>query len=220
MTLAAPAPSVPIPPPARVAAEPGASVAPREGDRGTQVAVATPVAAAGNNTAQAAPTVVGTRQDAARAQPLAATETAATPRASATLSAVNAPDTAATPQPLTMAEIDALSAAFVDAYDRGRLDTFAALFDNDAETNLYRGRAAIRNEYSELFRLSEWRRMQLKQIQWRRVGERAYAKGEIAVRIGWRDGREVEQHVAIDMEVARRDGRVVITRLAHQPSTH
>ena len=33
---------------------------------------------------------------------------------------------AATPQPLTMAEIDALSVAFVDAYDRGRIDAFAA----------------------------------------------------------------------------------------------
>jgi hypothetical protein len=38
------------------------------------------------------------------------------------------------------------------------------------------------------------------------------------VRIGWRDGREVEQRHAVDMELARRDGRVVITRLSQQPS--
>ena len=59
--------------------------------------------------------------------------------------------------------------------------------------------------------------MQFRQINWRSVGERAHANGEIEVRIGWRDGREVRQRVAVDIEVARRDGRVVITRLAHEP---
>ena len=122
------------------------------------------------------------------------------------------------PQPPTTAELEAFFNAFVEAYDQGRLEAFLALFDEDAETNLYHGRAAIRGEYRELFRRSEWRRMQLTRINWRRDGERAYARGEIAVRIGWRDGREVEQRVAVDIEVARRDGRVVITRLAHQPS--
>jgi len=154
---------------------------------------------------------------------LAATKSASANSATTPADPPSAPTAASTPatstlQPLTMAEIDALFAAFVDSYDRGRLDTFAVLFDEDAETNLYHGRAAIRGEYGELFRLSEWRQMQLQQISWRRDGERAYAKGEIAVRIAWRDGREVKQRVAVDIEVARRGGRVVITRLAHQSS--
>jgi hypothetical protein len=119
----------------------------------------------------------------------------------------------------TTAEIEALFATFVESYDRGRLDDFAALFDADAESNLRRGRAAIRGEYDELFRLSSWRKMQLTRINWKRAGERTYAKGEIAVRIGWRDGREVDQRIAVDMEMAHRDGRLVITRLSHQPRT-
>jgi hypothetical protein len=123
------------------------------------------------------------------------------------------------PQVPTTAEIEALFAAFVESYDRGRLDAFTALFDADAESNLHRGRAAIRSEYDELFRLSSWRRMQLTRINWKRAGERAYAKGEIAVKIGWRDGREVDQRIAVDMEMAHRDGRLVITRLSHQPRT-
>ena len=49
------------------------------------------------------------------------------------------------------------------------------------------------------------------------VGDRTIAKGEITVRIGWRDGREVEQRLALDMELVRRDGRVVIARLSQQP---
>jgi hypothetical protein len=92
-----------------------------------------------------------------------------------------------------------------------------ALFDENADTNLRRGRAAIRGEYDELFRLSEWRKMQLKGLNWQRVGDRAIGKGEIMVKIGWRDGREVEQRLAVDMELVRRDGRVVIAKLAHQP---
>jgi hypothetical protein len=119
----------------------------------------------------------------------------------------------------TNAEIEALFATFVESYDRGRLDAFAALFDDDAESNLRRGRAAIRGEYDELFRLSSWRKMQLTRINWKRAGERTYAKGEIAVRIGWRDGREVDQRIAVDMEMAHRGGRLVITRLSHQPRT-
>jgi ketosteroid isomerase-like protein len=114
-------------------------------------------------------------------------------------------------------EIEALFAEFVDFYEHGRLDAFAALFDADADTNLRHGRAAIRNEYDELFRLSSWRRMQLTRIHWRRAGDKAYAKGEIAVRIGWRDGREDEQRVNVEMEIVRRDGRAVIARLSHQP---
>ncbi len=122
-----------------------------------------------------------------------------------------------TPLPLATAEIESLFAAFVESYEKGRLDAFAALFDDDADTNVRRGRAAIRGEYDELFRLSDWRRMQLTRINWRRVGDRAYAKGEIAVRIGWHDGREVEQRLAVDIELVRQDGRTVIAKLLQQP---
>ena len=123
---------------------------------------------------------------------------------------------AATLPPAT-SEIEALFATFVESYERGRADAFAALFDDDADTDLRHGRAAIRGEYDELFRMSQWRKMQLTRVNWRRAGDRAFAKGEIIVRIGWRDGREDEQRLALDMEIVRRDGRVVIAKLSHQP---
>ena len=129
------------------------------------------------------------------------------------------PAPAAAQSPPASAEIEALFASFVETYERGRLDAFAALFDDDADTNLHRGRSAIRAEYDELFRLSQWRRMQLTRVNWRRNGDRAIAKGEITVRIGWRDGREVEQRLNLDMELMRRDGRVVIARMTHQPKS-
>jgi hypothetical protein len=125
---------------------------------------------------------------------------------------------AASPLAPANAEIETFFASLVDAYDRGRVDAYAALFDDDARSNERQGRAAIRRDYEDLLRQSSWRRMQITRINWRRTGETARAKGEIAVRIGWRDGREVEQRHAVDMELARRDGRVVITRLSQQPS--
>jgi hypothetical protein len=124
---------------------------------------------------------------------------------------------AASSAPPASTEIETLFATFVETYERGRIDAFAALFDDDADTNLRHGRAAIRGEYDEIFRLSQWRKMQLTRVNWKRVGDRAVAKGEITVRIGWRDGREVEQRLALDMELVRRDGRVVIARLSQQP---
>jgi len=127
--------------------------------------------------------------------------------------------TDASSPPATM-EIEALFATFVESYERGRADAFAALFDDDADANLRHGRTAIRGEYDELFRLSQWRRMQLTRVNWKRVGDKAIAKGEIIVRIGWRDGREVEQRLALDMELVRRDGRVVIARLTQQPKNY
>jgi hypothetical protein len=124
---------------------------------------------------------------------------------------------AALSPPPASTEIETLFATFVETYERGRIDAFAALFDDEADANLRHGRAAIRGEYDELFRLSQWRKMQLTRVNWKRVGDRAVAKGEITVRIGWRDGREVEQRLAVDMELVRRDGRVVIARLSQQP---
>jgi ketosteroid isomerase-like protein len=177
------------------------------------VAPSTPVVAEAS--APALPAAAPALTPAAPSSPSAAPATPAA--APALLLAAPATPSATPASAPASPEIEALFAEFVEAYERGRLDAFTALFDADADTNLRHGRAAIRNEYDELFRLSNWRRMQLTRINWRRAGDRAYAKGEIAIRIGWRDGREVEERVAVDMELVRRDGRVVIARLSHQP---
>ena len=153
----------------------------------------------------------------ARAEPPAATPMPSPPSTARAEPPASIEPPAPVPLPPAATEIEALFATFVDTYERGRLDAFAALFDEDADTNIRRGRAAIRGEYDELFRLSEWRRMQLTGVNWQRVGDRAIGKGEIMVKIGWRDGREVEQRLAVDVELVRRDGRVVIAKLAHRP---
>ncbi|MCC6869675.1 MAG: DnaJ domain-containing protein [Burkholderiales bacterium] len=114
-------------------------------------------------------------------------------------------------------EIEAFFARFVDAYAGGRADAIAAMFDADAKVNERQGRAAIRNEYAEVFRQSAWRRLQLTRIHWRRAGDAARATGEAVTTIDWGDGREVTQRFQIGVELVRRDGHVLITRLTRGP---
>lgn len=114
------------------------------------------------------------------------------------------------------AEVEALIAAFISNFEGGRLDAFAALFDTDARTNEFRGRDAIRSDYGELFRRSGWRRMSVRRLKWHAEGERTAAVGEISVKIGWRDGREVEQRIGLEMDLMRQGGRTVIARLSQQ----
>jgi len=222
------APAVRAAPPVLVAPGPVPAVA--NVDRGSSPAVPSP-SGAGNSEAPipvlarasvvASPAVSATTASvpAARGdQPMVASVPTlpASPPAGSDQVAVASGQAVPMPPPAT-SEIEALFATFVETYERGRIDAFAALFDNDADANLRHGRAAIRGEYDELFRQSQWRRMQLTRVNWKRVGDRAVAKGEITIRIGWRDGREVEQRIAVDMELVRRDGRVVIARLSQQP---
>ena len=84
---------------------------------------------------------------------------------------------------------------------RIRNTTFANLFDDDAQADMQRGRAAIRNEYDHVFRSTVWRRMSISQLRWQSVGDRTEGKGELMSRIAWADGREVEQRVAMEMEL-------------------
>ena len=117
------------------------------------------------------------------------------------------------PRPPSSAEVEALVASFLSAYEDGRLDAFAGLFEDDARTGTRRGRPAIRGEYDEIFRRSAWRRMVLTQLHWYSLGDRIEARGELTVKIGWRDGREVEERRGIEMDLVQRGGRTVIARL-------
>ena len=123
----------------------------------------------------------------------------------------------ATLPPPASAEVESLIATFVSSYESGRLSVIGGLFHDDAQVNQQRGRAAIVTEYDQLFRSTTSRRMTISQMRWQAVGDRTEAKGEVTVRTSWRDGREAEQRVAVDMEFVRQGGRAVISRLGMQP---
>ncbi len=126
------------------------------------------------------------------------------------------PPPAAAAQAPKADEIEAQFVAFVDAYNRGRVDAIVALFDEDAQAGPRQGRAAIRRDYDDLFRRSDGRRMNVSRMSWTLSGEVAQVRAEGTVRSAGRDGRDAEERLALDMDLARRDGRVVIIRLAQR----
>src|SRR5439155_17911728 len=112
------------------------------------------------------------------------------------------------------AEVESLIATFISSYENGHLPMFTGLFDDDAQTDLQHGRAAIRNEYDQVFRSTAWRRMSISQLRWQSIGDRTEGKGELTLKTGWADGRTEEQRVAVDMELVRRGGRTVIAKFS------
>ena len=115
------------------------------------------------------------------------------------------------------AEVETLIATFISSYESGRLSVLGGLFHDDAVANQQRGRAAIVSEYDQLFRSTTVRRMTISQMRWQAVGDKTEAKGELTMKTSWRDGREAEQRVTVDMEFVRQGGRAVISRLGMQP---
>ena len=193
----------PVPQPA-----PAASISPPAAPVPAPEAIASPPLAAAPTSPATAP--VPPTPLVAAASVVAAGPAAAPPRTEPPAEPAPPPS----PDAPTAAEVETLIAAFISHYEGGRLDAFASLFDVDARTNEFSGRAAIRSDYGELFQRSSVRRISLRQLRWRPVGERTQANGEIAVKIVWRDGREVEQRIALEMELMRRGGRTVIARLS------
>ncbi len=160
---------------------------------------------------------------AAVSRPPASSGTSATPAPQQ--AATQAPESAselARPEPQTepplpppaSAEVEMLIAALVSLFEGGQVDAFATLFDADAQFNESRGRAAIRSDYNELFMRSTSRRMNVRQLRWHSAGERTQATGEFVVRIAWRDGRELEQRLGVELDLVNRGGRTVISRMS------
>jgi hypothetical protein len=83
-------------------------------------------------------------------------------------------------------------------YERGRPDAFAALFDEDADTNCggaHGDPRRVRRALPSLAMAAD--AAQPDQLAIR--GRPHRCQRQLTVKIGWRDGREVEQRVNVDM---------------------
>ncbi len=214
-------PSAPVMPPAVVRAD-----APSPPGRIVRITEPSPpdpptaaVAAAKNDEAAiaaVAPSMPAATDEASKAKPIAG-EASAPPVQAPVDTAATAPAPARAARALSSEEIEAVFIAFADAFNQGRPEAFAGLFDRDARTNQVRGRDAIRREYEALYKDSVLRRMRLARVSWTPDGDAMRAIADADVRIGWRDGRESEQRLSMELELARREGRVVITRISQVP---
>jgi hypothetical protein len=108
-------------------------------------------------------------------------------------------------------------ATFISSYETGHLPMFANLFDDDAQADLQRGRAAIRSEYDQVFRSTLWRRMSISQLRWQSVGDRTEGRGELMSKIGWRMVVKWSSALRCRWSSCAVAGDVVIARLSLQP---
>ncbi|ABA57984.1 Heat shock protein DnaJ [Nitrosococcus oceani ATCC 19707] len=101
---------------------------------------------------------------------------------------------------------------FVTAYQQGNLDKFLRLFSGDASTNDYRGKAALRQDYTRFFSSTQRRELRLQSLQWRIKGDRAQGKGRYIVQIAKASGT-FEGKGQIRFQVQNQRGAPLITGL-------
>ena len=117
---------------------------------------------------------------------------------------------------VSMADLRSLVGRFVDAYNRGDLESFMALFDRDARANRLTGKPAIRKDYGQIFRTTERRNLVFSGIRWQTRRESAYGNGGFRLQVQSRDESGWKDYAGrIRFEVTRRNGGVLITGLYH-----
>ena len=122
---------------------------------------------------------------------------------------------AAAPRP-TNEDIERLVVALVGYYEAGDADHLMGLLDT-RQAGFWRS-AQIRQSYEDFFRATRGRRLRVETLAWNTQPGTASAKGEATVVAEYFDqNAPVERRVPVELDVAMRDGRALITRLALFP---
>ena len=113
--------------------------------------------------------------------------------------------------------LNALVQRFIDTYEQGDLESLLALFAADARTNDQVGRRGIARDYQELFAATARRSFALRELRWQKRADVAAGQGVFDIEIApkWRP-RAVQVQGRLRMEVVRRDGRLLISKLFHE----
>jgi hypothetical protein len=122
------------------------------------------------------------------------------------------------PGPLSDQALDGLISRFVRSYEAGDLESFMALFAEDARSNNTSTRRAIERDYRNLFERSERRLMRLKNFHWSRdsAGEEVVGEADFNLSIfGRRESRPDAYEGQITFRVEEVDGRPLIKGLFH-----
>jgi hypothetical protein len=92
-------------------------------------------------------------------------------------------------------ELDVLLKRFVSSYEQGDIESYLALFDDQARTSDEIGKAAIRKSYATLFNSSQFRQLSLKEIHWLHAGDPTRAEGRFALHVLGNGDNEIKTYV-------------------------
>ena len=117
----------------------------------------------------------------------------------------------------TVQELDNLAVDFARAYEEGDLDRMLSLFADNARTNERSDKAGIREDYEELFNITDSREFVIDGLRWQQ-GREGSLKGEGNFRVNVRfadDQSEIDLAGNVEIRVERRPEGIVITEFLH-----
>jgi len=110
-------------------------------------------------------------------------------------------------------EVESLVVALISYYEAGDADRLVGLVDGG-----YWRTAQMRQTYSDFFRATRARSLRVERLTWNRADGEAKAKGEATVFADYFDqSSPVQRRVDVELDIAMREGRARITRLALFP---
>jgi DnaJ domain len=110
-------------------------------------------------------------------------------------------------------DVESLVVALVSYYEAGDADRLVGLVEGG-----YWRTAQMRQTYSDFFRATRARSLRVERLTWNREDGAAKAKGEATVIAEYFDQTSpVQRHVDVELDIAMREGRARITRLALFP---
>lgn len=119
---------------------------------------------------------------------------------------------------LAQIELNALLDNFVASYEDGNIENFISLFDRFVRTEDSMSRNTLRSQYNDLFSKTSSRLFMMHGIEWSKSNAKATGHGEFQVRV--KPGNRAYAKTVkgkFTMEVQRKDGAVLITKLIYQP---
>jgi hypothetical protein len=119
---------------------------------------------------------------------------------------------------VTPREIENLVVRLVDYYEAGAADKIVDLVD--AKERGYWKTLRMRQAYADFFTVTKHRRLRVESLAWQTAEDFAHAKGLATVTAEYFDAPGTqERRVDVEIDIALRDGRPVITRLSLYPDS-
>ncbi len=112
--------------------------------------------------------------------------------------------------------LDRFISRLIAAYELGDIDLFMSLFAEDAKTNNFTGREAIRRDYEILFDATVYRSFELKNLNWQITASGARGQGDFLVTVIRNDEGDTESFSGVlNIDVRKRGDRLEIVSFRH-----
>jgi hypothetical protein len=117
---------------------------------------------------------------------------------------------------ISQSELTNLIKRFEFVYEAGDIEQFLRIFDDDVRTNDRFSKDGLREDYEDLFKTTDMRRMVLSNVTWEMHDSRADGWGNFEVKVRKTGEQEVKEYKgSLTFYVEKINGQVRIKRLYH-----